>query len=100
MAQREDADGPGEGGVHGQQGPACLGDGGDGVQVADARGGVAGGFHMNEFGVRPYGGPHGVGVRGVQKGDLNAVLFRQVLPEKQVGGAITDLGDDSVVTTI
>lgn len=100
MLQRIEADGAGKGGVHRQQGPVCMCNGSNSVQVADTRGGISRGFHMDELCVGAYGGPYGVGIRGVQKGNFHAIFFRQIFPEQKVGGAVADLGNDGMVAAI
>ena len=100
VAQRADAHGAREGGVHAQQSTGRVGDVRDGVNVADAGGGVARCLHMDELGVGAHGGADGLRIRGVQQRHFHAVLLGQILPEQQVRGAVADLGHDGMVAGV
>ena len=100
MPDRIDADGAGEGSVYAHECSGLVGDFGNCVQIADAGGGVTRCFHVDQLGIGADSSPDGLSVGGVQQSDLYAVLFGQVLPEQQVGGAVTHLGDDGMVTGI
>ncbi len=65
--------------------------------VADAGGGVARGFHMDQAGVRADGRLDGIQIRCIDKRNLNVVLFGQKLVEQVADGRIADLGADHVV---
>ena len=100
VRQGTDAHGAGEGGVYAQQRPGLVGDLRNGINVADAGGGVARGLHVDELGVGAHSGPNGLGVGGVQQSHLHAVLLGQILPEQQVRGAVAHLGHDGVVAGV
>ena len=72
----------------------------DGVQIADTGGGVSRRLHMDESGVGTNRSADGLGIGGVQQSDLDVVLLGQVFPEQQVGGAVTDLGDNGVIAGV
>ena len=97
VLERIYTDRAGKGGVHRKFGTGGVGNFGNRVQITDPRGGVAGSFHMDEFGIGTDGGPDGLGVRGIQQSDFYAVFFGQVFPKQQVGSTIADLGDDGMV---
>lgn len=100
VAQGPDADGAGKGSVHAQQRAGLVCDVRDGVDVADAGGGIARCLHMDELGVGTDSGADSLRVGGIQQCHLHAVLLGQILPKQQVRGAVTHLGDDGVVAGV
>ena len=87
------------GAVDRQESAMGVGQGCDGSDVADARGGIARRFDVDEFGLGRDGRPDGIEIGGVDQGRFDAKALGEVLEQHRAHGNIRNIGTDKMVAT-